>query len=127
MRPPALIDFNNPNKKTLTTRKSTSLETSQPSVNVEMNLDQKNFQMKHDVRPQNNIGIYTNPDMMVMPCDTINERNGLRNMGKGIGFDSTSYNIKPKSWFNNLTFTAERFGTTADFSQKPSFISSWVR
>jgi len=127
MRPPTIFDYNNPNFKALTTRKSTKLSTNQPSVNVEMNMNQANFQMKHDVRPQNNIGIYTNPDLMVMPCETVNERNGLRVMGRGIGFDKTSYNTTPRNWDSVLSFVPERFGTTADFSQKPLFVSSWVR
>ena len=120
-------EVKNPNRNVLLKRKSTKFDSTQPSVNVEFNMDQKNFQMPHDVRSQNNIGIYTNPMMMVMPCETILERNNIVRGGKGISFDKTDYNIKPKNWNNALTFVPELFGITADFSQKASYVSSWVR
>ena len=39
-------------------------------------------------------------------------------MGKGVGFDSTEYNLQPISWKSKLAFVPERLGVTADFQQK---------
>ena len=67
-------------------------EAFRPSVNPEMN--QKMYQMKEDVPLINyRVGINVNPSLVAIPCMTIAERNNVVVMGKGVGFDSTEYNL----------------------------------
>jgi len=102
-------------------------EAFRPSVNPEMN--QKMYQMKEDVPLINyRVGINVNPSLVAIPCMTIAERNNVVVMGKGVGFDSTEYNLQPISWKSKLAFVPERLGVTADFQQKDHLaISSYVR
>lgn len=102
-------------------------EAFRPNVNPEMN--QKMYQMKEDVPLLNyRVGINVNPLLVAIPCVTISDRNDVVVMGKGVGFDSTEYNITPISWKSKLAFVPERLGTTADFTQKDHLaINSYVR
>lgn len=102
-------------------------EAFRPTVNPQMN--QKMYQMADDVPLLNHrVGINVNPNLVAVPCVTIAERNNVVVMGKGVGFDSTEYNLTPINWKSKLAFVPERLGTTADFSQKDHLaINSYLR
>ena len=126
MRPPHSIPaFQLKKKNRLNYRPD--FEVTRPNVNPEM--DAQMYQMKEDVRaPNHRIGMNINPNLIAIPCITIAERNGVVLMGKGIGFDKTEVRTQPLNWDNKLSFVSERFGTTADFSQKEHLaINSYIR
>jgi len=100
-------------------------------------MDQKTYQMKlkktpfnlteNIVSPMRSVGIDTNTRLIALPCQTINQRNNYRILGKPIEFDSSTINAKAQKWSSQLSFVPDRYGLSADFKQKPTFIYSTVR
>ena len=126
MKPPHSIPALQRKNRGLLDRRP-EFEETRPIVNPQHN--QKMFEMKYDVPNINyRVGINVNPNLVAIPCIPINERNNVVVKGKGVGFDTTEYNIHPISWKNKLAFVPTRLGTTADFSQKDHLaINSYVR
>lgn len=87
----------------------------------------KYFQMPNDVRSQNNIGLYTNPMLMSLPCRSVGEANGHVNLGNLDFFNVSNVNVKPVSWADKLGFVQERRGLTHDFKQRPLVINTYRR
>lgn len=100
-------------------------------------MNQKDYQMKikktpfglteNIVSPMRSVGMDTNTKLISLPCQTINERNNYRILGKPIEFDSSTINSTPRNWKSQLVFVPDRYGLTADFKQTPTFVYSTVR
>ena len=88
-------------------------------------LQDKFFQMPDDIRPQNNIGINTNPMMMSLGCRSVQEINGRVKMGIDSKFNGSDYNISPQSWKSPLSYVPERQGLSHNFKQPPLSINTW--
>ena len=128
MRPPNNMPVLKKNKNSNTVLEQRPVfESFQPEVNA--NIKASMFDHKiNDTLLNKSLGINVNPQLMSLPCITIAQRNGLVVMGSGVPFDRSDYNNTPISWRNKLAFTPDRFGTTADFSQKDHLaINSYVR
>ena len=95
------------------------------SVNPQMSA--KAYQMKDDIRHQNNIGIYTNPQMMSLPCDTVHEANGFQHLGNSQPFDKSLVTASPISWNSDLAFVPDRYGFSANFKQTPLTLHTFKR
>ena len=133
MIPPKNPIATNKNKAKLNYRPSLSID--EPKVLPVMN--QKDYQMKikktpfnlteNIVSPMRSIGMDTNTKLISLPCQTINQRNNYRILGKPIEFDSSTINATPRKWDSHLSFVPDRYGLSADFKQTPTFIYSTVR
>jgi len=127
------IATTNKNKAKLNYR--TSLSIDEPKVLPVMN--QKDYQMKikktpfglteNIVSPMRSVGMDTNTKLISLPCQTINQRNNYRILGKPIEFDSSTINATPRNWKSQLSFVPDRYGLSADFKQTPTFVYSTVR
>ena len=74
------------------------------------------------------IGIYTNPYLQALPCNSVLEANGYVEGAFEKPFDTTDYNIKPLSWNNPLTIVPDRFGFSHNFKQNDELVlNSWQR
>ena len=118
----AIFDKRSENSKSKTFNYSVSQ--AYHEIDVKPMIQDKFFQMPNDVRSQNNIGMYTNPSLMSLPCRSIDEANDKRNLGN-IAFLNSS--AKPVSWADKLGFVQERNGFTHDYKQKALVINTYRR
>jgi len=128
MRPQAnlaIFDKRSENSKSKTFNYSVSQ--AYHEIDVKPMIQDKFFQMPNDVRSQNNIGMYTNPSLMSLPCRSIDEANDKRNLGNLAFFNTSNMSAKPVSWADKLGFVQERNGFTHDYKQKALVINTYRR
>ena len=87
----------------------------------------KFFQMPYDVRNQNNIGMYTDPMLISLPCRTVEEANGNLNLGELSHFNSSSVSVKPLGWNDSLSFVQDRAGFSHNYKQPALTLNTWKR
>ena len=79
------------------------------------------------VRNQNNIGIYTNPNMISLPCRTVEEANGKVVLGNMQPFDKSLVSAIPYGWDSKMTYIPARAGFSHDFDQTPLQLHTFRR
>ena len=122
-KPIGLFESRSENSKLKTFNFRVNQEVNEPSM-IPI-LKDKFFQMPDDIRPQNNIGIHTNPMMMSLGCRSVQEANGVVKMGIDSPFNGSDYNITPLSWKSPLSYVPERKGLSHNFKQQPLPINTW--
>mgnify|MGYP006079421301 CR=1 FL=1 len=104
-----------------------SVSQSYHEVETKPVIGDKFFQMPDDIRSQNNIGIFTDPMLMSLPCRSVEDANGKLNLGELSHFNSSSMNVKPFGWSDPLAFVQDRNGFSHNYKQPALTLNTWKR